>query len=95
MSKSRLLKRNAGAPQRFFGAHLRLRRRQTGFTLIELVITLTILSILTLGVIPLVKTSFKRQREQRLRQALSEMRAAIDEFHRDVIGGQCALPTQN
>ncbi len=60
-------------------------RRARGFTLIELVMTLTVLTILTLGVIPLVKVSVKRQREQRLREALQEMRAAIDEFHRDTV----------
>ncbi|MBD0369262.1 MAG: type II secretion system protein [Pyrinomonadaceae bacterium] len=61
-----------------------------GFTLLELVITLFILAILTLGVLPLVQTAVKRQREQQLREALREMRSAIDQFHRDVIGGPCA-----
>ncbi|OLE54994.1 MAG: hypothetical protein AUG51_04965 [Acidobacteria bacterium 13_1_20CM_3_53_8] len=61
-----------------------------GFTLIELVVTLSILTILTLGVIPLVKLSVKRQREERLRETLREMRAAIDQFHRDTIGMPCA-----
>jgi general secretion pathway protein G len=56
-----------------------------GFTLMELVITLTVLTILTLGVIPLVKVSVKRQREQRLRETLREMRMAIDQFHREAI----------
>lgn len=60
-----------------------------GFTLIELVMTLTVLTILTLGVIPLIKVSVKRQREQRLRETLREMRAAIEEFHRDTVGMQC------
>jgi general secretion pathway protein G len=63
---------------------------QHGFTLIELMMTLTILTILTLGVIPLVKLSVKRQREQRLREALREMRTAIEEFHRDTMGMQCS-----
>jgi prepilin-type N-terminal cleavage/methylation domain-containing protein len=58
-----------------------------GFTLIELVITLTVLTILTLGVIPLVKVSVKRQREQRLRDTLREVRAAIDQFHREALAG--------
>ena len=58
-----------------------------GFTLIELVITLTVLAILTMGVIPLVKVSVKRQREQRLRDALREMRTAIDQFHREALAG--------
>lgn len=64
-------------------------RKQQGFTLIELVMTLTVLVILTLGVIPLVKVSVRRQREQRLRESLREMRLAIEEFHRDTIGMQC------
>ncbi|HEY0378234.1 MAG TPA: prepilin-type N-terminal cleavage/methylation domain-containing protein [Pyrinomonadaceae bacterium] len=62
-------------------------RRANGFTLIELVITLTVLTILTLGVIPLVKTSVRRQREQQLREALRQMRGAIDQFHREALAG--------
>src|SRR5687767_14741962 len=56
-----------------------------GFTLLELVITVTVLTILTLGVIPLVKVSVKRQQEQQLRESLREMRLAIDQFHREAI----------
>jgi general secretion pathway protein G len=57
-----------------------------GFSLVELVITITVLSILTLGVLPLVKISVKRQKEQQLRETLRQMRMAIDEFHRDTLG---------
>ena len=60
-----------------------------GFTLIELVITITVLTILTLGVVPLLKLSVKRQREQQLHDALRQMRTAIDEFHRDTVGTEC------
>ena len=63
--------------------------RQRGFSLIELVITITVLSILTLGVLPLVKVSVRRQKEQQLRDTLRQMRIAIDEFHRDTIGMVC------
>jgi general secretion pathway protein G len=63
--------------------------RQRGFSLIELVLTLTVLTILTLGVIPLVKVSVKRQKEQQLRETLRQIRSAIDEFHRDTIGMVC------
>ncbi|HEX7999207.1 MAG TPA: type II secretion system protein [Pyrinomonadaceae bacterium] len=68
-------------------------RRQTrsgcarGFTLIELIMTLTVLTVMTLGVIPLIKVSVKRQREQRLREELRMMRTAIDQFHREAIAG--------
>ena len=60
--------------------------RQRGFTLIELVMTLTVMTILTMGVIPLIKVSVKRQKEQQLRDALRQMRSAIDEFRRDTVG---------
>jgi general secretion pathway protein G len=42
-----------------------------------------------LAIIPIVRTSVLRQKEQRLREALREMRNAIDEFHRDTVGMQC------
>jgi general secretion pathway protein G len=64
-----------------------MRRSKTGFTLLELVMTITVLSVLTLGVVPLVKLSVRRQREQRLRETLREMRLAIDQFHREALAG--------
>jgi general secretion pathway protein G len=63
--------------------------KQRGFSLIELVITITVLTILTLGVLPLVKISVKRQKEQQLRETLRQIRTAIDEFHRDTVGMVC------
>jgi general secretion pathway protein G len=63
--------------------------RQKGFSLIELVITITVLTIMTLGVLPLVKVAVKRQREQQLRETLRQIRIAIDEFHRDTVGMVC------
>jgi general secretion pathway protein G len=50
---------------------------------------MTVMAILTMAVIPIVRTSIRRQRELRLREVLREMRGAIDEFHRDTIGMQC------
>jgi general secretion pathway protein G len=64
-----------------------------GFTLIELVITITILTILTMGVVPLMKLSVKRQKEQQLRETLRQIRSAIDEFHRDTVGVNCSGTT--
>lgn len=64
-------------------------RSSGGWTLIELVITMTVMAILTMAVIPIVRTSIKRQRETRLREALREIRGAIDEFHRDTVNMQC------
>src|SRR5262252_928006 len=59
----------------------------SGFSLIELVITCAVLAILTLGVVPLVQVSVKRQKELQLRDALREMREAIDQFHREALAG--------
>jgi general secretion pathway protein G len=61
------------------------RRAQGGWTLIELVITMTVLAVLSMGAIPMVKTAVKRQREQQLRESLREMREAIKDFHRDAL----------
>jgi general secretion pathway protein G len=72
--------------RRFF---LPRRLRERGFTLIELVITITVLTIMTLGVMPLVKVAVRRQQEQQLRDSLRQIRSAIDEFHRDTVGMVC------
>lgn len=63
--------------------------KEAGFSLLELVITVTVMTILTMGVIPLMKISVKRQKEQQLRDSLRQMRTAIDEFHRDTMGMVC------
>ena len=70
---------------------------QTGFTLLELIITLFVISILVMGTIPLTQNAAKRQKELRLRETLRVIRNAIDEFHRDTIGAcpQGALTTTN
>lgn len=64
-------------------------KREQGFSLIELVITITVLTIMTLGVLPLVKVTVRRQKEQQLRDSLRQIRMAIDEFHRDTVGMPC------
>jgi general secretion pathway protein G len=66
---------------------------QSGFTLLELIITLAVLAILVMGTIPIAQNSVKRQKEVRLRELLRDMRTAIDEFHRDTIGA-CQGGTQ-
>ncbi len=58
-----------------------------GFSLVELVITVGVMAILTLGVIPLVQVSAKRQKEQQLHEALRQVREAIDQFHREALAG--------
>lgn len=66
-----------------------------GFTLFELVVTLTVLAILVMGTLPLATNAVKRDRELRLRETLRQMRLAIDEFHRDTMGACANGTTQN
>ena len=65
-------------------------KRCRGFTLFELVVTLTVLAILVMGTIPLAQNAAKRQKEIRLRETLRLVRQAIDEFKRDTLGA-CPL----
>src|SRR5262245_13356300 len=57
-----------------------IRRRQAGLTLVELIFTVTIVSILSMAALPLARVSIKRQKEVELRRALREMRDAIDRY---------------
>lgn len=54
--------------------------RQSGFTLLELIVAATILSILTMMALPLAQVTIKREKEKQLRRALWEMRDAIDKY---------------
>ena len=51
-----------------------------GFSLVELIITITIVAILAGLALPLARNSIVRQREVELRRALREMRVAIDRY---------------
>ena len=57
-----------------------LDRRQTGVTLLEMIVVITILLILMGAAVPVLKVSVRRQREVELRRDLWEMRAAIDRY---------------
>jgi general secretion pathway protein G len=59
-----------------------------------LVITVSVLAILTLGVIPVAQLSIKRQKEEQLRASLREMREAIDQFRREAVAGAQAQVNQ-
>ncbi len=54
--------------------------------MLELVLTLGVLSILIMGTIPMAQNSVKRQKEMKLRETLRQIRSAIDEFKRDTFG---------
>ncbi|KRT69615.1 MAG: type II secretory pathway, pseudopilin PulG, general secretion pathway protein G [candidate division NC10 bacterium CSP1-5] len=54
-----------------------------GFTLVELLITLTVLGVLASVAMPLVEVTVKRTREIELRRGLREIREGIDRFKVD------------
>lgn len=59
---------------------MRRTKIERGFTLLELIVAATILSILTLMVLPLARITIQREKEKQLRQALWDMRDAIDRY---------------
>ncbi|MBI3560338.1 MAG: type II secretion system protein [Gammaproteobacteria bacterium] len=59
-----------------------------GLTLIELLVTLTILSILAAAAMPYVEMTVTRSKELELRRALREVRTAIDRYHEDWLSGK-------
>jgi len=53
-----------------------------GFTLVEMLVTLTILAIMASAILPLAKTAVKREKEIELRRSLRMIREAIDAYKR-------------
>jgi general secretion pathway protein G len=62
---------------------LRNRRTQSGFTLIELIIVMTIIGILATLAIPYFAAAIKHAREAVLKEDLQTMRMAIDSYTMD------------
>jgi general secretion pathway protein G len=60
----------------------KIRRREAGFTLAELVMVAAVLTILATATLPVAKFTAKRSKEADLKLALREMRSAIDEYKR-------------
>lgn len=55
-------------------------RGSRGFTLVEMITVVVIVSILAAVAMPLAKTSIQREREIELRRALRVLRTAIDDY---------------
>jgi general secretion pathway protein G len=61
---------------------MRLARQsgRRGMSLVELIVSFTILLILTMVALPLARVRIQREKERELRYALREMRQAIDRY---------------
>ncbi len=59
-----------------------------GFTLIELVITVAIVSLLASVVLPMTELAVQRSKEQELRLALRQIRGALDAYREAVNEGR-------
>jgi|SRR5579863_8033568 len=62
------------------GRSIAKRAGERGLTLVELIVTITILTILMSAALPLVRFQVKRQKERELRADLWMMRSAIDKY---------------
>lgn len=63
-----------------YAQRLSFRHLCSGFTLIELMVSLAIIAIMASVATPMIQLTVKRQKEQQLREHLREMRRAIDAY---------------
>ena len=64
----------------FEGIVLKLLKTRNGLSLLELIVTITILGILAAGVVPLIRNTTLRSKEIELRRNLRIIRIAIDDY---------------
>jgi general secretion pathway protein G len=79
---SRLTGKGIGIFKTIQNPKSKIQNPKSGFTLLEIIIVITILSVLTAAAIPLVRNTVKRERETELRIALRQLRQALDAYKR-------------
>lgn len=72
----------------------RHRNSAGGFTLLEVIVTITILTIMSAAAVPILKNTVRSQREIGLRENLRELREGIDRYHRFYEINPQAIPIQ-
>lgn len=66
---------------------------QGGFSLIELLAAAAIIGLLATVAVPVIETTMRREREHQLRQALRDIRQAIDAYKRTADSGRIEVKT--
>jgi general secretion pathway protein G len=67
------------------------RRETAGFSFVELLASVAILSMLATIAMPLAETTLRRQKEHDLRQALQQIRSGLDAYKQASDNGRIAL----
>ncbi|WP_353390248.1 type II secretion system protein [Halopseudomonas sabulinigri] len=70
-------------------------RQSEGFSFVELMVVLSILGIVAALLFPLLAASEVRHKEAALKQALSDIRGAIDAYHSEAHSGLISARTQS
>ena len=76
-------RRQVGRSSRAWSTASRLPSPEAGFTLLELLVVMTIIGILAAVAIPALRDSPQRAREAALKEDLFTLRSTIDQYHGD------------
>lgn len=69
--------------------------RIRGFTLVEILVTLTLISIIASMAFPLIQLDQKRRQERELKDALGQIRTALDNYKQAVDDGRIYMPADS
>ncbi len=68
------------------------RSRSRGYSLVELVVVVTVILVLTAMIVPVARFNWTRMKEMELKEALRNMRTAIDDYKR--LSDQGLIPVE-